>query len=87
MLFMAEIVHRLIQLLVLIIIIQVALTYFLDPYHKIRLALDRFVEPIYAPIRRLVPTMGMIDLSPLILIILLQVLDYILQRIFFAFAS
>ena len=38
----------------------------------------RITEPIYAPIRRLIPPMGVIDLSPLVAILLL----FILQTIF-----
>lgn len=34
---------------------------------------DRLAEPILRPIRRLIPTLGGIDFSPLVLIVLLQV--------------
>jgi YggT family protein len=77
----AEIIHRLIQLLVLVVIVQVVLSYFMDPYHSVRRFLDRLVEPMLQPIRRIVPTVGMIDFSPLILIILLQILDAIIGSV------
>lgn len=69
------------QLLVLLVIISVILSYFMDPYHPIRRSIDSVVEPMLAPIRRVVPLIGMLDLSPLILIILIQVLSNILIRI------
>lgn len=61
--------------LLIIVIVKVVLSYFLTPYHPIRVTLDRFVEPLMAPIRRVVPPLGMIDFSPLILIIAIQLLE------------
>ncbi len=63
------------QLLVLLVVVSVILSYFMDPYHPIRRSIDSVVEPMLAPIRRVVPLIGMLDLSPLILIILLQVVS------------
>jgi YggT family protein len=69
------------QLLVLLVVVSVILSYFMDPYHPIRRSIDSVVEPMLAPIRRVVPLIGVLDLSPLILIILLQVLSNILIRV------
>lgn len=77
----ASLIHRIIQLLVLVVIIQTILTYFLSPFHPIRQLVDRFVEPMLMPIRRVLPPLGMLDFSPLVLIILLEVIDSVLQRI------
>ena len=62
---LAVIINGIQQILILLIIISVILSYFMDPYHPIRRTLDRIVEPMLAPIRRVVPLVGMIDLSPL----------------------
>jgi len=40
----------------------------------------RITEPLLAPIRRFVPTFGSLDFSPLVAIILLQVIQWILIR-------
>ena len=48
------------------------LSYFMDPYHPVRRGVDNIVEPLLAPIRRVVPPLGVIDISPLILIVLIQ---------------
>jgi len=69
------------QLLVVLVIVSVILSYFMDPYHPVRRSIDSVVEPMLAPIRRVVPLIGMLDLSPLILIILIQVISNILIRI------
>ena len=66
------------QLLVLLVVVSVILSYFMDPYHPIRRSIDSVVEPMLAPIRRVVPLIGVLDLSPLILIILLQVVSNLL---------
>lgn len=81
MIFIAYLIHRIIQLLVLVVIIQTVLTYFLSPFHPIRQVIDRIVEPMLMPIRRILPPLGMLDFSPLVLIILLEVIDSVLQRI------
>ena len=77
-------INALSQLLVLLVIVSVILSYFMDPYHPIRRSIDSVVEPMLAPIRRVVPLLGMIDLSPLVLLILIQVVSNILIRILLA---
>ena len=77
-------INALSQLLVLLVIISVILSYFMDPYHPIRRSIDSVVEPMLAPIRRVVPLLGVLDLSPLILIILIQLLSNILIRVLLA---
>ena len=42
--------------------------------------LNRMLEPIYAPIRRVLPDMGGLDLSPLVLIVAIYALQTILYR-------
>jgi YggT family protein len=69
------------QILILLVILSVILSYFLDPYHPIRRGLDRIVEPMLNPIRRVVPLVGMLDFSPLVLIILIQIIGSLLVRL------
>jgi YggT family protein len=82
MIILAQIIHRLIQLFVLVVLIQAILSYFVDPYNPVRRFFDRLVNPFLAPIRRVIPLVGMFDFSPLILIILLQILDSIIMWLF-----
>ena len=70
-----RLINILAQFLVLLVIVKVILSYFMDPYHSVRQTIDNLVEPFLAPIRRIVPLIGMFDFSPLILIILVQVLS------------
>ena len=72
------------QVLVLLVIVSVILSYFMDPYHPIRQGVDRIVEPLLSPIRRIVPLVGMLDFSPLVLIILIQIISGLLVRLLFS---
>jgi YggT family protein len=65
-------INTLQQLLVLLVIVAIILSYFMDPYHPLRRGVDNIVEPMLAPIRSVVPRIGMFDFSPLVLILLIQ---------------
>lgn len=75
------VVQTLGSILLLIVLASVLLSYFLPPYHTIRVFLDRIVNPLLVPIRRVVPPLGMIDFSPVVLMILIQVLESVLVAI------
>ncbi len=86
MILLAEIIHRIFQVIIFMVIVQVVLSYFMDPYHPVRQTLDRFVNPLLDPIRRRVPAMGGLDFSPLILIIGLQLIDMLIRRTLYSLA-
>lgn len=72
-------------LMVLLILTYVVISYFMSPYHTFRMWVDRLVEPMLRPIRKVVPLVGMIDISPIILLLLVQFIGYILKQILVAF--
>lgn len=74
-------ISSLARLLVLLIIVSALLSFFMDPYHPVRRWINSVVEPMLAPIRRVVPPMGGLDFSPLVLIILIQILATIIIRL------
>lgn len=84
MIIIVQLIHLIAQIITILVIVQVVLSYFMSPFHPIRQAVDRFVEPMLAPIRRVLPPMGMLDFSPLVLIILVQIIDSILTRLLFS---
>ena len=73
-----RIINVIVQLITLVVIIKVFLSYFMSPYHPLRYNLDRIVDPLLNPIRRLIPSVGMLDLSPIILIVIVQILGRII---------
>ena len=45
-------------------------------------ALDRMTEPLYRPIRRILPDFGALDLSPMVVLLIIIVLrDYVIPAI------
>ena len=78
MAFIVQIINMLAQLITLLVIAQVVLSYFMSPFHPVRQVVDRVVEPLLAPIRRIMPQTGMLDFSPMVLIILVQIVARLL---------
>jgi len=73
-------------ILTLVVLIDVVLSFFMSPFAPLRRTLDSLVGPMLAPIRRVVPPVGMFDFSPLVLIILIQIIEEILVRVLLAIA-
>ena len=81
MLVFIRVINLLVTVITWLVIVKVILSYFMSPYHPIRESIDRIVEPLLEPIRRILPRTGVIDFSPLVLIILLQVLEFVLRNL------
>lgn len=43
--------------------------------------LDRLTEPMYRPIRRVLPATGQIDFAPMVVLVLIAILDIVLRNI------
>lgn len=78
-----SIVAFLLYVLWWIIIIQAVLSWLVafnvvntsnDFVRSILYALDRITDPLYRPIRRLMPDLGALDLSPLVVLLVLYIL-------------
>jgi YggT family protein len=79
-----QVIHYLVLIFSWVLIAYVVLSYFMDPYHPIRLGLSRIIEPLLTPIRKILPSRGTIDFSPFVLLILIQVFEFILLRVAFS---
>jgi YggT family protein len=73
-----------------ILIVQVVLSWLIafnvinmqsDFVRSIWQGLQTLTEPIYRPIRRMLPDFGNLDLSPMVVLILVLILDTILTRL------
>lgn len=77
-------ISRLIYLYTLVIFARSILSFFPirygSPLAPVVAILERMTEPVLSPIRRVLPPMGGLDLSPLVLIIGLQILAEVLAR-------
>ena len=88
-----EIISMLTNVLVMLIIIQFIIgllfafnvvnstNQFLASFYE---AVNRLLEPIYRPIRKILPATGALDFSPLVLIIVLNVILIVLKGIMVA---
>ena len=85
-----DIAKLLLSVLTWIIIIQVVLSWLFafnvlntssQGVRAFALALDRITAPLYRPIRRILPDFGGIDFSPLVVLILIQVIKRLLDGV------
>jgi YggT family protein len=74
----SSIVNFIVLVISLLVILKVVLSYFVAPYQPVRLFVDRIVEPMLRPIQRIIPPIGGLDLSPLILLVIVQILGRII---------
>ena len=90
-----DIADLLLSVLMWIIIIQVVFSWLFafnvlnagsGGVRALVLALDRITAPIYRPIRSLLPDFGGIDFSPLVVLILIQVLKKLLAGVAMSYA-
>ncbi len=85
-----EIVGYLISIIVMLVIIQFVLS-LLIAFNVVNMhnqfveaiwrAVNALLDPILSPIRRIMPNTGAIDFSPLVLIIVLQIISIILRNL------
>ena len=76
---LATFVNLLFWVLEMAILIRVILSWFrLDPYHPFVQFIHQITEPIIGPLRRIIPSIGMIDITPVVALIVLQIVQEIL---------
>jgi YggT family protein len=75
---MATVIQWLTTALTVLILADVLVSFLLSPFHPVRRTLDSMVHPLLAPIRSFLPPIGMLDFSPFVLLILVQVLGALL---------
>lgn len=88
-----DILRMLLDVVWWIIIIQAILSWLIafnvintynDFVRQIWGALDRMTRPLYRPIRRILPDFGGLDLSPLVVLVGLSILDRVLIELKFS---
>jgi YggT family protein len=68
-----ELVRLSLHILVFAVVVQAILSW-VQPYSPVQPAFDAMTRPFLAPIRRFLPALGGIDLAPLVLLVVLQIL-------------
>ena len=89
MLFLIALVSDVAQALALLIIVRVVLSWIpsVDYGHPVIRAIIRVTDPVLLPIRRLVPPLGGLDVTPIAALLLIQVARYLLINILVAVFS
>jgi YggT family protein len=89
MLLLLQIIDLLLGVLRWIIIIQAIMSWLVafnvintynDFVRQVLYALDKITEPIYRPIRRIMPDFGALDLSPLVALLLIIILQMVIDH-------
>ncbi|MGH2364247.1 MAG: YggT family protein [Chloroflexota bacterium] len=77
--YLREFISLLVDVLALAVFLKAIISWFpIGPDNPINVILTQVTEPILAPLRRVVPSLGMFDITPWIAIILLQFLGGII---------
>ena len=81
MTFLLRFIRILCEVLTFAIVFRAILSWFSPrPANILVVVLYRVTEPVLAPLRRIIPRVGMLDFSPLVAIILLQLISRLLPR-------
>jgi len=82
MLQLIGLVQFLFELYSFILLARVLLSWFqVDPYHPLVRALFQLTEPVLEPIRRLLPSAGMLDFSPIVAFIAIRLVETVVINI------
>ena len=82
-LFLVTLVSDAAQVLALLIIVRAVLTWIpsVDYGHPVIRAIIRITDPVMLPLRRFVPPLGGIDVTPIAALLLIQIAQYLLVNI------
>lgn len=72
---LAQVVNFIANVLTLLIIADALSSFFVSPLHPVRQTLGRVLTPLYAPLRRVIRPIGMMDFTPIVLLLIIQVLQ------------
>jgi YggT family protein len=83
MMFWFNFLNLLLQILLIAIFVRVLLTWLpIDQSNRIVRILFDVTEPVLAPFRRVIPRIGMFDLSPIAAMLIIQLIQQNLPQIF-----
>ena len=81
--YLFQFLNLLLTVLTVAILIRALLTWVpnMDPSNPLVRLLNQITDPLLQPARRLIPPMGGMDLSPIVVIVVLQLLQRLLLRL------
>ncbi len=80
-----SVIILLLNLVIILLIVRAVLSWipigFDSPFRPVVDGVNRLTEPILAPVRGLLPSMGGFDLSPILVIVAIRILQQVLSSI------
>ena len=77
-----EFIALFVRVFYVLLLVRVVLSWLTSPTNRLYGWVVNATEPLLAPIRRVVPQSAGIDLSPLVAVVLLQVVQMVIQSLF-----
>lgn len=69
----------------LAILARVIMSWFrVNPYSPVGQVIYQITEPIMRPLRRIIPPIGMLDVTPMVALVVLQIVQEIILRVIYA---
>ena len=80
--FFVILVSTFVNIMSALLLVYIVMSWFVPPYNRFRIFIDDLMNRFLDPIRRIMPRTGMIDFSPMILLLLLQFLERVVRMFF-----
>ncbi len=80
---MFQLLANVIEIYTFVLLIRILMTWIpnLDPHNPIVQMLVQVTDPVLEPARRLIPPIGMIDISPIVVFIALGIIQQLLRSL------
>ena len=69
------------NIITILLFTHIILSYVMSPFHPLRQAVDKVISPMLDPIRKLIPSSGGLDFSPMALWLIVYLVARILREI------
>jgi YggT family protein len=80
---LGSIIWMLVNIYSLVILARVLMSWLnVNPYSQVAQVIYNLTEPVLAPVRNLLPSAGGLDFSPIIVLVVLQILGTMLANMF-----
>jgi len=81
---LAMVVDWLFRLYELLILVRVLFSWIRpDPYNPIVRVVHQLTDPVMEPLRRIIPPMGMVDITPIVALILISIIQQLVVGVLY----
>jgi len=77
--YLTQLISLVVTIITVVLILNALISFMpLEPWHPVKRFLNQLAEPIVRPFRNILPPTGMIDFTPMIALIVVQIIGQIL---------